>query len=188
MKRPLFTLFTLFTPFLALVGCDASTPAHQQVVDEVAAVRSCFGDVDPARYAAEATEQLRSAAEPDHPACAGEGNAIDEAILCDAVVEARVDEHGTSVKLSRAVYALPPGSELLREIDVDVGGFTADGSDPVATSIEVTCKLDCKGTACEQSGCFPGSTGCGMWNCGPGCSGTCSQSVKLIQETQPKKQ
>lgn len=57
------------------------------------------------------------------------------------------------------------------------GDFAAADADGEAISVTVECTLTCTGRACNQSGCEPFGNGCSSWNCGDGCSGSCTQKV-----------
>lgn len=59
--------------------------------------------------------------------------------------------------------------------------FTATDADGTAIGVRVECTLTCTGRSCLQNGCEPSGDGCTGWNCGEGCTGSCTQ--KSVQTT-----
>lgn len=68
-------------------------------------------------------------------------------------------------------------SDVNTTTKVTSGEFTATDEDGEATSVTIECTLTCTGRACNQSGCEPFGNGCSFWNCGDGCTGSCTQRV-----------
>jgi len=62
---------------------------------------------------------------------------------------------------------------------VSRGQFIAYDQQGNALSISVSCSMTCSGSACLQSGCEVSGNGCSSWDCGTGCTGSCTQNSQL---------
>lgn len=121
---------------------------------------SCFREA-PEAFAAKEEAKLRAeVATPDRPAC--NGSLTDGRAVCDVRVEAYVDAEGRAVKVSTATTR----------------GVGKDGR---YTTLEARCSLTCSGQACLMAGCSSTGDNCSAYNCGEGCTGTCSKQDLEIE-------
>ncbi len=165
-------------------GCD------EREAEPIEEARSCLGE-DPAAYADREEQTLLAEAQPEHPQCNGEvaTEPGGEDVLCDANVEAWVDEAGTTVKVSSATFAIgdieaPREGPLGLAIALPELQSAADGEG----QLQVTCTSSCPG-GCTMSGCVPKPTGCSAFTCktaaGGACDSACSQVATGTFPTGP---
>ena len=170
-------MFVVTLMITVAAGCDEQDEGivMRESAREELAAPSCFGEETPAEVAERLTDAARTLTEPEHPACQGVGvESAGDPVLCDAVVDAFIDDQGASVKVHTATYAgpLPP-----EHVDGGFGLTTAQHG-----LFNVTCTQTCTGgagTSCLNQGCNPQGDSCSSSNCGD-CTNECVKTSSLM--------